>query len=249
VTDSPEELTVEQLTARTGLAYTTVRLYQQRGLLPPPIRRGRVGYYGPDHLARIRLIAQLQERGYSLAAIKDLVDTWQDGRTLPELLGLEGTIATFEREGVLLLSPTQLAAHFAGVAFDTEHLQRAAELQLISLVDDQIAVHSPTFLEVGSALVALGISVDQILDEYANLKTVTADLARRFTELFERNLWAPFAERQMPADEMADLTGELRMLGPLAERIVTATLRGALVDYAAAFIERKAAEFTAERRK
>jgi DNA-binding transcriptional MerR regulator len=74
--ESPD-LTIEQLVAEVGLPYTTIRMYQNRGLLPPPERRGRVGYYGPDHLARLRLIAQLQDRGYSLAAIKDLVDTWR----------------------------------------------------------------------------------------------------------------------------------------------------------------------------
>jgi hypothetical protein len=67
---------------------------------------------------------------------------------------------------------------------------------------------------------ALGISVDQILDEYQNLKSVTAD------------------SRDVSRSSSSE-TG-----GPLAERIVTATLRDALVDAATGFLERKAAKFT-----
>src|SRR5262245_5897680 len=87
------DLTIEQLAAEVDTPFTTIRMYQHRGLLPPPERRGRIGYYGPDHVARLRLIAQLQDRGYSLVAIKDLVDTWQTGQSMAELLGVERSAA------------------------------------------------------------------------------------------------------------------------------------------------------------
>ena len=77
-----EGLTIEELASKAGTATTTVRMYQSKGLLPPPERRGRIGYYGQGHLARLRLIAQLQERGFSLASIKQLTDAWESGRGL-----------------------------------------------------------------------------------------------------------------------------------------------------------------------
>src|SRR5215207_1364979 len=83
-------LTIEQVAAGAGIPVSTVRMYQHRGLLAPPVKRGRVGYYGPDHEARLRLIAELQERGFSLAGIKELVDGWAEGRSLDEVLGLSG---------------------------------------------------------------------------------------------------------------------------------------------------------------
>ena len=61
-----------------------MRLYQTRGLLPPPRREGRVAYYGDDHRRRLRLITQLQERGFSLASIKHLIDGMPAER-IPEL--------------------------------------------------------------------------------------------------------------------------------------------------------------------
>src|SRR6266702_1685518 len=80
--DDEGRLTIEALASRAGTATTTVRMYQSKGLLPPPQRRGRIGYYGEGHLARLRLIAQLQEQGFSLASIKRLTEAWESGLEL-----------------------------------------------------------------------------------------------------------------------------------------------------------------------
>src|SRR5690348_8532613 len=69
----PERMTIDALAQAAGTTTRNVRAYQTRGLLPAPLVVGRVGYYGDAHLERLRLIANLQERGYSLAAIADLL--------------------------------------------------------------------------------------------------------------------------------------------------------------------------------
>ena len=56
------------------LSVDTIRFYQKRRLLPPPVREGRIGWYGPDHADRLRRIRDLQTRGFSLAVIRRLVD-------------------------------------------------------------------------------------------------------------------------------------------------------------------------------
>ena len=74
------------------------------------------GYYGPGHLARLALIAQLQDEGFSLAGIGRLVEAWEDGRGLDTVLGLEEQIAaTWGDEEPLTLQPEEFAARFAGV--------------------------------------------------------------------------------------------------------------------------------------
>src|SRR5437870_5026318 len=45
-----------------------------RGILPPPEIRGRTGYYGPEHVARLELIGEMQADGFNLQAIKRLVE-------------------------------------------------------------------------------------------------------------------------------------------------------------------------------
>src|SRR5687767_12274097 len=84
-----EELRLDALAAAAGVATTTVRLYQQRGLLHGPRLVGRTGWYDSSHLARLRLIARLQDEGFSLAGIGKLLESWETGRELGDLVGVE----------------------------------------------------------------------------------------------------------------------------------------------------------------
>jgi DNA-binding transcriptional MerR regulator len=65
--------TIEELAAATDMTVRNVRAHQSRGLLQPPQVRGRVGYYGPDHLERLRMIRSMQEEGFNLSAIASVL--------------------------------------------------------------------------------------------------------------------------------------------------------------------------------
>src|SRR3954454_1642770 len=69
----PEKLTIDALARLTGMTVRNIRAHQSRGLLPPPDIEGRTGYYGPEHVARIELISEMQADGFNLAAIKRLL--------------------------------------------------------------------------------------------------------------------------------------------------------------------------------
>src|SRR3546814_10014520 len=72
--DSLKELmTLDELCKRVGMSVRNVRFYTTRGLVPPPIRRGRSGYYTADHVARLELVLELQAHGFTLAAIEKYV--------------------------------------------------------------------------------------------------------------------------------------------------------------------------------
>jgi DNA-binding transcriptional MerR regulator len=68
------EYTVAQLAEATGMSVRNLRAYRSRGLLSAPRMRGRVGYYGTEHLTQLRLVQALLERGLSLAVIARLVE-------------------------------------------------------------------------------------------------------------------------------------------------------------------------------
>src|SRR5579859_1827021 len=99
--ESPNQLTIEQLAAETGMSVRNIRSHQARGLLAPPEVRMRVGYYGPEHVAQLRLIRELQDEGFNLGGIKRL---------------LEDTHGTAER---LLRVRQQLAAPLADQPTET----------------------------------------------------------------------------------------------------------------------------------
>src|SRR2546430_5849662 len=81
-------LTIEELARRVGLSTRNVRAYRTAGLLPPPRLQGRTGRYDDEHLRRLAVVARLQRRGWSLAAIRDVLAAWDAGGALDELLGL-----------------------------------------------------------------------------------------------------------------------------------------------------------------
>lgn len=72
-TSQPELLSLDDLTEQVGVSVRNVRFYTSRGLVPPPIRRGRSGFYSADHVARLELVKALQGHGFTLAAIERYV--------------------------------------------------------------------------------------------------------------------------------------------------------------------------------
>lgn len=72
------EFRVSELADAAGVGIDTIRFYQARGLLAPPVRRGRFAIYRADHLDRLRRIRALLESGFSLAQIRKLLASSPD---------------------------------------------------------------------------------------------------------------------------------------------------------------------------
>jgi DNA-binding transcriptional MerR regulator len=232
------QMTIEELASQAGTATTTVRMYQSKGLLPPPERRGRIGYYGQGHLARLRLIAQLQEQGFSLASIKQLTDAWESGRGLDDILGLETQVAAvWAPEPPARLKLGEFKDLFAGQRITPAVIQRAIRMDLIGFDGISVTVKSPKLLAIGLELVRAGIPVKEMMDELEALQGMADSIAGRFTAVFERNMWEPFVAAGLPADQIRPLAESLQRLSRLAEAVMDAVLRGAL--------RRKAGEFLA----
>ncbi|MGH9209145.1 MAG: MerR family transcriptional regulator [Acidimicrobiales bacterium] len=227
-----DEMTIEELAHQAQVATTTVRMYQSRGLLPGPRRDGRVGRYGGGHLARLRLINQLQARGFSLAAIKQVVDTWESGRSLDDLLGFErnlpglGLVAS-SRE-LQVLAAEQLVARFPDGALTPEVLERAHRMGLVESRDDGRLAVSRTFLDVGAELAAMGVPTRRLLDEQQALEQLMDVVAGRSVAVFREHLWGLSRGDGMSDERVADAAELLARLGDLALRVVDESLRAAL---------------------
>lgn len=243
---STATLTIEQVAAGAGIPVSTVRMYQHRGLLAPPEKRGRVGYYGPDHEARLALIAELQERGFSLAGIKELVDGWAEGRTLDDVLGLSADRGIWAAEEPIVVDLAELVDRFSAEDITPELLRRVGDLGLVEVTDDgRLRVTSPRFLEIGSQLGALGVPVAEIIDEYEALRSATDEIADRFTALFVRRMWEPLAADGITAADVGRITSLLEQLGQLGQAVVDLTLAQAVQQRARAFLDEQAAMLSA----
>src|SRR5918997_228350 len=162
--EATAELTIDELARETGMTVRNIRAHQSRGLLPPPAVRARTGYYGADHLARLRLIQELQGNGYNLAAIKDLVNRSQ-GAPQEALAFARALLTPFEDERPEIIEAAELAERFAGPDGDPKALRRAEKLGIIvPLGEGRYEVPSPTLLRAGETLMGLGIPLDKALD-------------------------------------------------------------------------------------
>src|SRR5579859_5559118 len=143
MTETPtEDMTIDVLARQANLPVRTIREYHTMRLLPPPDRRGRVGYYGQRHSQRLRLITRLQRRGYSLAGIRDLLQAWEDGTDLTALLGVEPGRALDETP--LRLSRAEMQERVP--ALSGPALDQAASAGLVQPDDDHYLVRSPALL-------------------------------------------------------------------------------------------------------
>src|SRR3712207_1947948 len=106
-----ESMTIDEFARRAGMTVRNVRAHQSRGLLPPPEVRGRTGYYGADHLARLELIKELQADGFNLEAIRRLIDA-SGGETSEVLRFTRSVRESFEEEEPEIVELAELAARF-----------------------------------------------------------------------------------------------------------------------------------------
>jgi DNA-binding transcriptional MerR regulator len=190
---SAVELSVDDIARQVDLPVRTIREYQTIGLLPPPEKRGRVGVYGSGHLTRLRLIGRLQHRGYSLAAIRDLVDSWSGGADLGEVLGVQpdelvhvdepGTPASLEQLAALL--PTLVPAR----------VDDLVNIGVIEKSGDRYCVPSPSLLQLARDALAAGYDADRVLGMLAAIAEASDRVADAVV--------AALAEGPRPADPSA----------------------------------------------
>src|SRR5690348_4100153 len=140
-----------------------IRAHQSRGLLPPPDVRGRTGYYGPEHVARIELIRELQSEGFNLESIRRLISS-DTGSTTDEVLRFTRALRQpFEDEEPQIVDAGELAERWR--ADDPKLLERAERLGFLrALGDGRYEEISPRLAQAGEELAALGVPAEVALE-------------------------------------------------------------------------------------
>jgi DNA-binding transcriptional MerR regulator len=223
------EYRVDDLARVAGSNVRNVRAYQDRGLLPPPRRDGRVAIYDDAHVARVRLIGRLLERGYTLASIGELLDAWQRGHDLPTVLGLADLLTSpWSDEAPAWITADELAAMFPGAA--PRFIERAAALGFVEMVEGRLRVPSPRLLSAGAELYAAGVPIEAVLEHAAALREDMDRIARRFVRVVTDHVLGDDLDRldELADDELARVTDLIGRLRPLAQMAVDAELARAM---------------------
>lgn len=174
-TSDPVELTIDVLAVRAGLPVRTIREYQSTGLLPPPSRRGRIGVYEGHHLARLALIRRLQARGYSLAAIRDLLDSWRQGDDLNDVLGLDADQLVHIEEPGVAVDASSLERVLPRLVPD--HFDALLETGVIERCGGGYCIPSPSLLHLTREALAIGYTEAAVLDLLHDISTSASRVA------------------------------------------------------------------------
>src|SRR6476469_8531219 len=207
----PEKMTIDALAQRTGMTVRNIRAHQSRGLLPPPEIDGRTGYYGPEHVARLELIAEMQADGFNLAAIKRLLGDAQGSER--EMLGFKRALmAPWEDEEPEFITGEELVER---LGLDAQNpnpklLERAIKVGfLVDLGEGRFEVPSPTLFRAAEELRALGIESATAMDVLEEIERSSRSIARVFVKLFGDEIWRPFSDAGQPEEEWPAVRGAI----------------------------------------
>jgi len=239
VPPADKEYTIDELARASESTTRNIRAYQERGILPPPTLKGRKGFYSNAHYSRLRLIADLLDRGYTLSTIGDLLEALEQGIDLRNFMGIESALTSpWTDEEPVVIAIGELMAMFDD-KISPEAIGKALALDLVKLENDgsSVRVRSMRTLKAGAELVATGIPFEELLDIIRMLRGNVERVAGELVKLVSEHVLSPYEEDTMPPKEdlpkLADLIWRLR---PLAEMAVHAELARAMENAANHFL-------------
>ncbi|WP_189305319.1 MerR family transcriptional regulator [Streptomyces albospinus] len=210
-----------ELAEEAGITVRTLRFYRERKLLPPPRRDGRIAWYNEHHLARLRTIGALLERGHTLGGIAELLTAFETGRDVGELLGLaDPLLPAWSEETPVRLTPEELADHFSQ-DITPENLTASLSIGYLAVDGDEFVHISRRLLDASTDLVAQGIPLAAVLEAGRQVRAHADALADLFATLIRTHVLAA----PQDVDQVAATIESLR---PLTKGVVEAELSMAM---------------------
>lgn len=211
------DLTIDELARTVGMTVRNVRSHQTRGLLPGPTVRGRVGYYGEEHVERLQLIKELQDEGLPLRLVERLLAS--RGDTAGRILALRRTVlAGFETPEPETVTVAELAERFG--SFDEPMFQRAVAIgAIVPHADGTLTTPNPGLLDTADEVLRYGIPLHAMLDVAKQVHDASSDAARAFVDLVRDHVWVPFDEAGRPEERWPQISETIEQIRPLASQI------------------------------
>lgn len=224
------EYTVDELARVTDSTVRNVRAYQDRGLLAPPEKRGRVGVYDDTHVSRLKLINHLLARGYTLANIQDLIKAVDEGHDLRSILGLETAIGSrWSRERPRKYSLVELLQMFGDKASPAA-LAKAVDLGILERHGLSFVANSPTALSAGATMADEGIPLTDLLDAVKISRPHFNAVAKAMVDLVVHQLDRYAADALPPPADVPALVDAIWRVRPLAMVLVETEMNRALEE-------------------
>ena len=221
------DLTIEELAAETGMTVRNIRSHRARGLLPAPEVRDRVGYYGPEHLARLRMIQELQTDGFNLKGIERLLN--QNVGAAEQFLSFRRALDGFGEEQPRTFSRKELSERF-GDGIDGSLKRAVGAGALVPVDEDRYEAPFPSLLDAAEGVVATGVPLDHALTVIEKVRSRCRSISHEFVRLFLDDVWKPFEDEGFPEERWPQVREALDQLRPLSLQALVAVYRMTMSD-------------------
>ncbi|ORV60797.1 MerR family transcriptional regulator [Mycobacterium europaeum] len=221
------EYRIDDLARLAGTTTRNIRVYRDRGLLPPPLRVGRIALFNDTHLTRLRLITSMLDRGYTIAHVREMLSAWEEGKNLGDVLGLEtaivGTWTTEKPETMPLVDAQRLVD-------DPEAFDRLVALQVVRVDGGNATVTRPKLIEAFNEIRGYGVELGKLIDLHEQIVPEIDKISDLLVRAGAEHVLGSIKPGEpLPADaEIAELITMLVRFRTQAVATVTATLASSI---------------------
>ncbi|MFL6159340.1 MAG: MerR family transcriptional regulator [Marmoricola sp.] len=230
---------IDDLARVSGVTVRNIRAYQERGLLHPPRRDGRVAIFDDGHLSRLKIITSMLERGYTTAHITEMLGAWEGGLDLADVLGLENALVPPRVEDP---ATTMSLAEVRELAGDKQALLAYVDAGLVEIKGANVLVKRPDLLRAFTEMRGFGMPVEALVRLHGDVVARVDEISRALVDEGVRQIGDRLSSHAEPSSaELGELVATMTRFRELAMSTVTATLaesmertiEGLLADYLA----------------
>lgn len=236
------EYRIDDLARLAGTTTRNIRVYRDRGLLPPPLRVGRIALFNDTHLTRLRLITSMLDRGYTIAHVREMLSAWEQGKNLGDVLGLEtaivGTWTTEKPETMSLAEALRLVG-------DPRAFERLVALQVIRVDGTRATLTRPKLIEAFNEIRGYGVEFDKLIDLHEQIVPEIDKISDMLVRAGAEHVLDRIKPGEpLPADaEIAELITMLVRFRTQAVATVTATLASSIEANIESLVSRILADY------
>ncbi|KKC05357.1 MerR family transcriptional regulator [Mycobacterium nebraskense] len=236
------EYRIDDLARLAGTTTRNIRVYRDRGLLPPPLRVGRIALFNDTHLTRLRLITSMLDRGYTIAHVREMLSAWEEGKNLGDVLGLENAIAgtwTTEKPETMPLADAQRLVD------DPDAFERLVVLQVIRVDGARATVTRPKLIEAFNEIRGYGVKLEKLVALHEQIVPEVDKISDMLVRAGAEHVLDRIKPGEpLPADaEIAELITMLVRFRTQAVATVTATLASSIESHIESLVSRILADY------
>lgn len=223
-------MTVDELAAAAGLTVRNTRYYSGLGLLPPPVRRGRMAYYDRMHLAHLELVRALQEHGFTLQAIERVVSRLPEDATTEDL-ALQRAMMTSWTTSAPAPVDREALERRAGRVLGEDELALLVAMGALDETGEGTYLAAPN-LETGLELLDLDVSAESLGAASEAIRRHMEALAEELTTILRTQVLQPYRRTARASGQSPEQTAQMehtvsRLRQLTLEAVVTGFQRAA----------------------